>query len=153
MTKKHTTSSLEPSYVQYWDTQFAKLDLWWNWLICKTVVDLQLPEVQHLFTCNKQKAYKLIWGAFIASTHDNDNDNPMIEAYTNLLQSIKPEELPLFMCHINIGSSMHDGCNEKEATAIYLAWLSEKPSNRIYGKYQITDDFRSQKVPQHKRRR
>ena len=144
--EKYTLDKFQPECVQYWDRQFAKLKLWFNWLICKTVVESNLEEVQELFECDKKEAYRLIWGVFISCATGDEDDTPLEDAYVSLVRSVSPEEFPLFMAHICIGASIHDGFDEKESIEIYKEWLLDDPKNRVYGKYQITDDLRSEPV-------
>lgn len=145
--EKYKTDKFQPECVQYWDRQFAPLKLWFDWLICKSAAESNLEEVQELFECDKKEAYRLIWGVFISAASGEEKDTPLEDTYASLVRSVSPEEFPLFMAHLCIGASIHDGFDEKESVEIYKEWLLDDPTNRVYGKYQITDDLRSEPVP------
>ena len=125
--EKYKTEKSQPKCVQYWDRQFAPLKLWFDWLICKSAAESNLEEVKELFDYNEKEAYALIWNAFISACHcTEDDDNPMEKPYEALILSITPEEFPLFMCHLAVGSNINDGHSESDAANLYKEWLLEE---------------------------
>ena len=138
--KRYKTPRYEQQCVKYWDRSFRTLSFWCDWTITKVMVDTPLDDIMFAMECRKKEAREIVWGAFIAASHEDDS--PVESIYQDLIASISEAEMPLFLCHLGIGSDMFFGHTEKEARQLYKDWLDDDPDNGVFGQYRLTKTFK-----------
>ena len=138
--KRYKTPRYEQTCVKYWDRSFRTKSFWCDWIIVKVMIDTHLDDIMFAMECLKNEARKIAWGSFIAASHEDDS--PMESIYQDLIVSIPEAEMPLFLCHLGIGSDIFFGHTEREARQLYKEWLDDDPDNAIFGRYRLTKTFK-----------
>lgn len=142
----YKTARLEPKYVKYWEKHFVKCSFWLDWIVFKITVYDHISEVkEYLLEENKisttKEAKSIIWNAVIAAYEGEDDRNPIMKSYRKFIDVIDDSEMMLFLAHLQIGNSIHQGLSEAKARKEYLEWLQEDPENPVWGEYALTNDF------------
>ena len=122
------------------------MHLWTDWLTLKERVVSEYRFIQHHLECTHRQAKKMAWMTYIEST-GGKQDNPFLVAHMTFVQSISDIELPLFLCHLCIGTDIQNGHSEKHAIELYKDWLNEDPENPVFGDWALTSELRI--VPLH----
>lgn len=134
------TQRFAPPCVRYWEKKFHPMHMWQHWLELKQTVARHIPFVQEYLQCNYRTAKERTWLTYIDST-EGDLDAPFFEAHQHLVRQIHAVELPLFLCHLSIGTDIQRGSSEIEAKHNYQHWLSEEPDNAIFGDWVLTSEL------------
>ena len=138
--KRYKTPRYEQKCVKYWDRSFRTLSFWCDWTSAKVMLETHLDEIMSEMACSKNEAREIVWGAFIAASHEDDS--PVDYIFQDLVIEIPEAEIPLFLCHLGIGSDIFFGHTEKEARLIYKDWMDDDPNNPIFGEYRLTKTFK-----------
>ena len=117
------------------------MHLWADWIDLKTRIEAEYRFVQHHLECTHRQAKKMAWMTYIEST-GGEQDNPFLYAHMKFVQSISDIELPLFLCHLCIGTDIQNGHTEAIAIQLYKDWLDEDPSNPVFGDWALTKELR-----------
>ena len=130
----------QPVCLRYWDRQFVHLKFWPHWIQLKNTVHKYLPLIRSKAHCSHQEAMVFAWRTYLDVTN-GEAENPFIEDYLQLIRTLEPAELPLYLCHTSIGSDMLDGHSESEAHQLYLDWLKEDEDNPIFDDWALTSEL------------
>ena len=139
--KKYKTPKNAPQCVQYWDAQFQSMELWFDWLIVKAVVEESIPMIRKESGCSKKEALDLAWSAYCAAICGHQ-DSPMRDALLVFLSEISPAEKPLYVAYSAIGTDIHRGIPEDIAKSNFVQWLEDTPQNGRFGDYLLTADLK-----------
>ena len=134
-------SRFDPPCLRYWDRKFKTMHLWPKWLRLKERVETEYRFIQHHLECNYRQAKQMAWMTYIEST-SGEQDNPFMDTHTNFVRTISDIELPLFLCHLCVGTDIQNGHSEQEAIQLYKNWLDEDPENPIFGDWALTKELR-----------
>lgn len=140
VTKKYKTPKNAPLCVQYWDAQFQSMELWFDWLIVKAIVEESIPMIRRDMRCSQKEARDLAWSAYCAAIC-GQQDSPMIDVLLAFLSEISPAEKPLYVAYSSIGCDIHHGIPEDIAKSNFVQWLEEAPQNCRFGDYLLTSDL------------
>ena len=134
----------DPPCLRYWERRFRTLHMWPHWLKLRSVVEEQYRIAQHHLECSFREAKVATWLTYIEVTTAKDDslENPFYDAHIDLVCSIRDIEMPLFLCHLSIGTDIQRGCSEREALELYQHWLQESPTNPIFGDWGLTNELR-----------
>lgn len=138
--QKYNTTKNDPNYVQYWESHFQKMDLWYDWIILKAAMYTHLGDAIEECNVSMFEAKEILWRAYVAATTNNMN-SPFCALYQNFVDNISEAEVPLFVAHTTIGISMLNGMTQEEAIAHYQSWLVADPNNARFGEYFITEQL------------
>ena len=138
--KQRLTNRFQPTYVRYWDRAFFSYVFWEEWLTLKQTILLHTIDIQAELGCQYREALDVVWSTYIDVT-GGEKDNPFIDDYITLIQSITPRELPLYLCHTCIGTDIQNGNSEDEALSIYIDWLNDDVDNPIFGDWALTNNL------------
>lgn len=140
--KKYVTPRHEPKCVKYWDKKFKPMQVWFDWLMLKSRAESQVPAVKTEFGVSKADAREIVWGSFIAALNDEDN-SAMENEYRDFITSVQPQEFPLVLAYLLIGSDVFFGWTESEAVELYRKWALKNPDNTVFGEYRVSPhDFK-----------
>ena len=131
----------DPPCVRYWDRKFRTMHMWQSWMDLKQEVVRYFPFVQNHLQCSHRIAKERTWLTYIDST-EGDPESPFFEAHQHLIRQIQPVELPLFLCHLCIGTDIQRGVGELTARQNYQNWLLEDPDNPVFGDWVLTSDLK-----------
>ena len=135
------TTRFDPPCLRYWDRKFRTMHLWSRWLRLKERVESEYRFIQNHLECSFREAKRMAWMTYIEST-GGKQDNPFIGAHTYFVRTISDIELPIFLCHLCIGTDIQNGHSEEEAVQLYKNWLNEEPENPIFGDWALTPELR-----------
>lgn len=152
MSDIYKTPKHELPAVKYWDRHFCKMDLWFDWVLFKGILESRLPDFQDEFEVGKREARELAWDAYCAASM-GDDESPLMEPFMNLVQAIRDDEIPVFVAHTTIGADIHHGDSEYEAQKSFITWLNEDKLNPVFGNYALQVNFSVSKLPKKPRRR
>ena len=138
--KQRLSSRFQPVYVRYWERQFSPHLFWEQWLSLKQTILLHTIDIQSELGCQYREALEVVWSTYIEVT-GGEKDNPFVDDYITLIQSITSRELPLYLCHTCIGTDIQNGHSEEEARSIYIDWLNDDVDNPIFGDWALTNDL------------
>jgi len=117
------------------------MNLWSSWLNLKEIVEAEYRFIQHHLECTHRQAKKMAWQTYIEST-GGEQDNPFVQAHMTFVRRISDIELPLFLCHLCIGTDIQNGHPEATAIQLYKNWLNEDPENPVFGDWALTSELR-----------
>ena len=109
--KRYKTQRYEQKCVEYWGRSFRMLSFWCDWTSAKVMLETHLDEIMSEMACSKNEALEIVWRAFIASSQEANS--PVDSIFQNLVIEIPEAEMPLFLCHLGIGTDIHFGYTEK----------------------------------------
>ena len=138
--KERLNNRFQPRCVCYWDRQFLPYLFWKQWLNLKHTIQNHTADIQAQLECNYRDALDVAWSTYIDVT-GGEQDNPFIDEYVQLIRSIEPHELPLYLCHTSIGTDIQNGYSEQEALSIYINWLNDDVDNPIFGDWALTNNL------------
>lgn len=138
--QKIIASRFDPPCLRYWDRKFQAMHLWRHWLDVRARVEGEYRFIQHHLECTHRQAKKMAWMTYIEST-GGEQDNPFFQVHTKFVQRISDIELPLFLCHLSIGTDIQNGHSEGDAIHLYKTWLEEDPANPIFGEWALTSEL------------
>ena len=134
-------SRFDPPCLRYWDRKFRTMHLWTTWIELKGRITAEYRFIQHHLECTHRQAKNMAWMTYIEST-GGEQDNPFMNAHMKFVQSISDIELPLFLCHLCIGTDIQNGHSAMEALQLYKNWLDEDPENPVFGDWALTPELR-----------
>jgi hypothetical protein len=149
MSIQYTTPEDAPSCVQYWEKELSSTTLWFDWIVLKTVVESEIPNVMNALSCDKNEATQTVWTSFIEATC-GDKQSSCYRAYKDFMRRVDEYHFAYWTPRLTIGSDLHDGYSLDKAKQRYANWLNEKPENPIFGRYVVKPDL---SIVQHKRKR
>ena len=135
------SSRFDPPCLRYWDRKFRTMHLWHSWVDLKARIEAEYRFIQHHLECTHRQAKKMAWMTYIEST-GGETDNPFLQAHMKFVRRVSDIELPLFLCHLCIGTDIQNGHSERHAIQLYKDWLEEDPGNPIFGDWALTSELR-----------
>ena len=139
--QKIIASKFDPPCLRYWDRKFRTMHLWTTWIELKERIAAEYRFIQHHLECTHRQAKNMAWMTYIEST-SGKQDNPFLNAHMKFVRGISDIELPLFLCHLCIGTDIQNGHSEMEAIQLYKNWLNENPENPVFGDWALTPELR-----------
>lgn len=127
--------------IAYLNTNFQTMELWFQWIILKNILDNQIDALKKSSHCSKKEATITIWTMFL-DINFNQAQTFLLQDVLDFIVSMRDEELPLYVLHLHIAQAIHEGKTEQEAIAEYRLFLLQDPENAIFENYAITQDFR-----------
>lgn len=136
----YQTPSRYPAMIHYLEERFRRLDLWFDWLVLMGVGHYQVQQIKDYVGVTRTRAERMVWNAF-AAAFQGDHNAPLFSDVHRLMQTIKPEEKPLFLAHTMIAVHIHRGLSVADARQEFIRWLNEDPIHGIFGEYRLTQDL------------
>lgn len=136
----YKTPTRYPAMIHYLESQFCKLNLWFDWLVLMGVGHHQVQQIKDHVGVTRTRAERMVWNAF-AAAFQADQNTPLFADVNRLMQSISPSEKPLFMAHTMIAVHIHRGLSIEEARLEFIRWLNEDPVHGIFGEYRLTREL------------
>lgn len=142
----YKTKRSEPKCVKYWEKHFVKCSFWLDWIVFKEAAYYHVDEVKTYLTeenmrSTVKEAKNIIWNAVISAYEGDNENNPLTGEYREFIDTIEDSEMMIFLAHLQIGSSIHQGLSEAKARKEYLEWLKEDKNNPVWGNYALTSNF------------
>lgn len=134
-----------PKCVKYWDAIFRKTELFFVWQATFAAVEYHIPAIQQQLGLSIRDARTLVWNAYCDAA-TGDVDSPFFEEYDHFCTAVPEELMPLFAMANSVGVDIHGGYSQREAEQEFKSWLSEDPSNGLFGRYRINHDLSIERV-------
>lgn len=137
--KPYKSSVYQPRAVIYLDEVFRTQHFWHDWVVTKTMMEIEAKACKKARECSLEEARIYVWTQFVQRIQDETTNIGRISKDSR--KALKRIDIPNYFCHLTIAKWMLAGKRKTEAVKEFKKWLDEDPNNGVVYEMKLNSDF------------
>ena len=137
--KQYKTPPSQPQAVIYLDEAFRTQHFWHDWVVTRTLMELEAKRYKRDRKCSIHEARIQVWAEFTIA--DKERDESIYSIGKDCQKTLRRIDIPFYFCHIMIATSILSGMRKTKAVKEFKEWLQADPMNGVIYEMKLNPDF------------